>query len=69
VGRTNSARARATRIRHPPDMSFVLFAIILLEKPSPWRSSAARLCVGTWAKVVSFHCTFTKELLGGSIAF
>mmetsp|Transcript_32749 Transcript_32749/g.83669 ORF Transcript_32749/g.83669 Transcript_32749/m.83669 type:complete len:104 (-) Transcript_32749:711-1022(-) len=42
VGRTNSARASATRMRHPPDMSLVDRAIICLLKPRPCSSSAAR---------------------------
>ena len=40
-GLTNSARASATRIRHPPDMSFVGRAIICCEKPRPWRIEPA----------------------------
>mmetsp|Transcript_9520 Transcript_9520/g.26681 ORF Transcript_9520/g.26681 Transcript_9520/m.26681 type:complete len:103 (-) Transcript_9520:557-865(-) len=42
VGRANSARARDTRMRQPPDMSLVARAIIVLSKPSPCSSSAAR---------------------------
>mmetsp|Transcript_14731 Transcript_14731/g.26053 ORF Transcript_14731/g.26053 Transcript_14731/m.26053 type:complete len:99 (+) Transcript_14731:203-499(+) len=42
VGRTKRARASATRMRHPPDMSLVDFAIICLLKPRPCSSSEAR---------------------------
>ena len=40
-GLTNSARARATRILHPPDMSLVGRAIICCENPRPWRIEPA----------------------------
>lgn len=40
-GLTNSALARATRIRHPPDMSFVGFFIISWLKPKPCKRDPA----------------------------
>mmetsp|Transcript_82252 Transcript_82252/g.266604 ORF Transcript_82252/g.266604 Transcript_82252/m.266604 type:complete len:186 (-) Transcript_82252:374-931(-) len=42
MGSTKSAWARATRMRQPPDMSFVNLFIICSVKPRPWSSSQAR---------------------------
>mmetsp|Transcript_27729 Transcript_27729/g.90753 ORF Transcript_27729/g.90753 Transcript_27729/m.90753 type:complete len:110 (-) Transcript_27729:673-1002(-) len=41
VGCTKSARARATRMRQPPDMSFVFFLSILSLNPRPTSSFVA----------------------------
>jgi len=42
-GFTNSALARATRIRHPPDMSLVFFLMVTGLKPRPVRMRDARV--------------------------
>src|SRR2546421_7430722 len=42
-GLTNRALASATRIRHPPDMSFVFLLMVFLLKPRPVRMRAARV--------------------------
>jgi hypothetical protein len=42
-GFTNSALAKATRIRHPPDMSLVFFLMVVGLKPRPVRMSEARV--------------------------
>lgn len=44
AGLTNRALARATRMRHPPDISLVFFWIVFLLKPRPVRMRDAR----TW---------------------
>mmetsp|Transcript_20631 Transcript_20631/g.57983 ORF Transcript_20631/g.57983 Transcript_20631/m.57983 type:complete len:140 (-) Transcript_20631:490-909(-) len=42
IGSTNSACARATRMRQPPDMSLVCLSIICWLNPRPCSSSQAR---------------------------
>src|SRR5271156_3384859 len=42
-GLTKSAFANATRILHPPDMSFVFLLIVFLLKPRPVRIREARV--------------------------
>ena len=42
-GLTKSALASATRIRHPPDMSFVFLLMVFLLKPRPVRMRDARV--------------------------
>jgi hypothetical protein len=41
-GLTKSARARAIRIRHPPEKSLHFFRCICLVKPKPCKSRPAR---------------------------
>ena len=42
AGLMNSARASATRMRHPPLMSQVSLCMVLLSKPRPHRMDEAR---------------------------
>lgn len=41
-GRENKARAKASRIRHPPEKVLVALACISLLKPKPFRMTDAR---------------------------